>query len=277
MSIWDSLENIRDVKKKQPTVLTIMGLQGVGKTMLGATFPNPVFIQVEAGTETLEQEWRSVDNVYRWPKIRNSGELWAQLQALAYEPFPDDVSIKTVVIDTITMLDAMFLREMIEVNTKPNLAPPNLNTVLGGYGAGRKHLESLHYTVREWCEVINQERGLHVVFLGHAEPITVDLPDTPPFTKYSLSMEKASARPYLNQVHLVGFLRLKTLVSGVVTDERSGKITQKGKGSSAGERVLVTYAHAAYDTKNRYGITQDLPVSMGENPLYDYIPSLKQA
>jgi len=36
----------------------------------------------------------------------------------------------------------------------------------------------------------------------------------------------------------------------------------------------VTYATAANVSKNRYGITEDLVVELGKNPLEQYIPTL---
>jgi hypothetical protein len=63
----------------------------------------------------------------------------------------------------------------------------------------------------------------------------------------------------------VGYLKLETHTFG--DGERK-------KAISDGTRILVTYASAANISKNRYGISEDLLVVNGTNPLLNLIPSI---
>ena len=73
--------------------------------------------------------------------------------------------------------------------------------------------------------------------------------------------------PYIDDVDIVGFLKLETFTTG--DGERK-------KAISDGSRLLVTYATAANISKNRYNITEDLPVEIGKNPLSEFVLTLKE-
>ena len=79
-------------------------------------------------------------------------------------------------------------------------------------------------------------------------------------------MHDKSMPAYVDDVDLVGFLKLETFTTG--DGERK-------KAISDGTRVLIAYATAANVSKNRYGITEPLIVEAGKNPLVDYISVLK--
>jgi len=87
-----------------------------------------------------------------------------------------------------------------------------------------------------------------------------------PYMSYTLRLNKRSMPSYVDDVDVVGFLRLETFVKGG-EDERKVAI-------SDGSRELVCYATAENVSKNRYGIKDPIPVKLGENPLAKYIPIL---
>jgi hypothetical protein len=64
---------------------------------------------------------------------------------------------------------------------------------------------------------------------------------------------------------MVGYLKLETHTLG--DGERK-------KAISDGTRVLVTYTAASQVSKNRYGITDDIEVTEGVNPLIGHISTL---
>ncbi len=136
---------------------------------------------------------------------------------------------------------------------------------MGGYGAGWMAVGGLHQRVRKACGILNEKRGMHIVFIAHADTETVELPDEDPYTRYSMRLNKRSVAPYVDDSDVVGFLKLQTFTRG--DGERK-------KAISDGTRLLVTYAAAANVSKNRYGITEDIEVVPGTNPLTQFIPTL---
>jgi len=238
-----------------PIICTITGDAGVGKTRLAATFPDPIFIRAEDGMQSIPMDVRP-DAL---PLISSVDDLWGQLKALVRE----DHSYRTCVIDSVTKLEALFIDHVVATDDK---RPKSINQALGGYGAGLQAVGALHQRVRQAARLMREQRGMNVVFIAHADTTTIELPDADPFTRYDLRLGKRSMQPYVDDVDLVGFMKLETFTKG--DGERK-------KAVSDGTRLLVTYTTAANISKNRYGITEDLVVTEGENPLVPYVPALR--
>lgn len=235
-------------------IATITGDAGVGKTRLAATFPKPVFIRSEDGMQSIPASERP-DAL---PVVTGPDGLWEQFTALINE----EHDYQTVVLDSVTALERMFISNVVETDPK---MPKSINQALGGYGAGLQAVAAMHQRVRKAAGMLNA-KGIHVVFIAHADTTTVEPPDGDPYTRYDLRLGKRSVAPYVDDVDLVGYLKLETHTMG------DG---EKKKAISDGTRILTTYTTAANVSKNRYSITEDLIVPEGQNPLVNYIPTLK--
>lgn len=240
----------------RPLIATITGDAGIGKTRLASTFPNAVFIRSEDGMQSIP----SNDRPDALPLLTSPDELWEQLTALINE----EHDYKTVVIDSVTALERMFLQHVVENDPKK---PKSINQALGGYGAGLQAVAAMHQRVRKAAGILNAKRGMHVVFIAHADTVTIEPPDQDPYTRYDLRLGKRSVAPYTDDVDLVGYLKLETHTMG--DGERK-------KAISDGTRLLVAYTTASNVSKNRFHITDDLPVAEGENPLAAYVPTLEE-
>ncbi len=238
----------------RPVVVTILGDAGMGKTSLAASFPKPVFVRAEDGLQAVPADIRP-DAL---PVLQSVDDLWEQLQALIVE----EHDYKTVVIDSVTALERLFIQHVIDSDPKK---PKSINQANGGYGAGSSAVATLHQRVRKAAGILNERKGMHVVFIAHAETETLELPDQDPYTRYSLRLGKKSVAPYVDDCDVVGFIRLRTFTMG--DGERK-------KAISDGTRELVCHATASNVSKNRYGITEPLEVSAGSNPLTSFIRSL---
>lgn len=234
-------------------IATITGDAGVGKTTLACTFPNPIVIRVEDGLQSIPQK----DRPDAFPILQGVEELWGQLSALINEKH----DYKTVIIDSVTKLDRMFIDYVVDSDPKK---PKSINQALGGYGAGLMAVGGMHQRVRKAAELLNT-KGINVIFIAHADTVTVELPDEDPYTRYDLRLGKKSIAPYVDDVDMVCFLKLETYTTG--DGERK-------KAISDGTRVAITYTSAANVSKNRFGITQPLVVPQGQNPFKQYIKFL---
>jgi len=252
MSILDTITKPLD---RMP-IITITGEAGLGKTSLAATFPNPIFIRAEDGLQAIPIEHRP-DAL---PVIESVDQLWEQLSAL----INDNHDYKTVVFDSVSQLETLFGEYIISSDPKK---PKSLAQANGGYGAGYLAVSRLHGKVRSAAKALN-DKGIAVVFIAHSDVITIEPPDNDPYSKYELRLHKKCVTHYVDNVDAVGFLKLETFTVG---DDN------KKKAVSTGKRVLVTYTTAANVSKNRYGITEDLPVAFGQNPLVDYVTTLKES
>ena len=240
--------------KQKALIATITGDAGMGKTSLAATFPNPIFIRAEDGMQSISEANRPD----AFPTIEKVKDLWDQLGALINEKH----DYKTVVIDSVTRLERLFIDDVVENDPKK---PKSINQALGGYGAGLGAVAGMHQRVRKAAELLKQ-KGINVIFIAHADTETIELPDEEPYTRYNLRLGKKSTAPYVDDVDLVGFIRLETFVMG--------EDGQRKRAMSDGTRVLITHATAANVSKNRFGIEEPLVVVKGENPLKKIIKGL---
>src|SRR5690625_1571536 len=153
----------------QAPVITIVGFPGVGKSTLGATFPNPIFVQAENATSVFETlpEDRQPAFFPELPapsakrNVRPSEVLLSDLRELVTA----EHDYKTVVIDAVTTLNMLFEQEVIEFD--PSDAANNIGEAAGGYGKGYLAVAALHAKVRNACEHLRR-RGITVVFLAHS-------------------------------------------------------------------------------------------------------------
>lgn len=251
MSILNSIGKPED----RAPIITIFGDSGMGKTTLGSRSPKPIVIRAEDGLQSLPQKARPD----AFPVLTKVDDLWEQLTGLLKE----EHDYKTLIIDSVTALERLFVQHVIDSDPKK---PRSINQALGGYGAGLAAVASLHQRVRKACGALNERKGMNIVFLGHADTEVIEMPDSDPYTRYSLRLGKKSVAPYVDDSDVVGFIKLQTFTTGE---------GERKKAISDGTRVLVTYATANNVSKNRYNIKEDLPVELGKNPLVEFIPSLK--
>jgi len=241
----------------RPVIVTILGDAGMGKTSLAASFPNPIFIRAEDGLQAIPLETRP-DAL---PLLSGADDLWEQLQALITE----EHNYKTLVIDSVTALERMFIQYVIDSDPKK---PKSINQAMGGYGAGLSAVATMHQRVRKAAGILNERKGMHVVFIAHAETETVELPDQDAYTRYSLRLSKKSVAPYVDDTDVVGFIRLRTFTMG---DGERKKVI------SNGDRELICYATAASVSKNGYGITEPLDLEPDKNPLLAFMKAKRAA
>ena len=250
MSILSSIAKPDD----RSIICTITGDAGLGKTSLAATFPKPIFIRAEDGLQAIPTATRPD----AFPLLSNVDMLWEQLTALIKE----DHDYKTLVIDSVTQLDNLFTNHIVDTDPKK---PRTIAQALGGYGAGFQALSSLHGRVRKAAGILNETKGMNIVFIAHSETETIELPDQDPYTRYNIRMQKKSVSHFIDNVDMVAYLKLETHTFG--DGERK-------KAISDGTRILVSYATAANISKNRFGINEDIVVVNGINPLLNLIPSI---
>ena len=256
MSLLESIEKPKD----RPPIITLCGDSGQGKTRLAATFPNPIFIRAEDGMQSIPADQRpDAFPVLRGPSAHDVVDtLFEQMIAL----LRDKHDYQTLVIDSVTALDEIFTAATLEKDGKAK----TLATALGGFGAGVQYVTGLHQRVRKAAAMLNERRGMVVVFIAHADVETMRLPDQEDYQRWSLRLPPKSLPPYVDSPDIVGFIRQISFVKG-------GEGERK-RAVSSHERELIVHAGAAQISKNRYGITEPLDVPEGENPLLGLIPGL---
>jgi len=236
----------------RPVIMTVCGDAGTGKTSLAATFPNPIFVRAEDGMASIPTK----DRPDAFPLIHDAADIWPQLMAL----LNDEHDYKTLVIDSVSRMDEAFTREILEKDGRAK----TLSTALGGYGAGYQALAASHARVRKAAGLLNERRGMNIVFISHADIETMRLPDTDDYNRYSLRLNAKSLPSYIDDVDCVAFVRLVSALKGDDGDRK--------KVISDGTREIICHATAASVSKNRFGITEPLEFEPGINPFLGLMP-----
>lgn len=234
--------------EREPLVATIVGSAGSGKTSLAATFPKPILIRTQG--EALPRDLQKEQMPDSMPELNAAVEVWDILKAL----LNDEHDYKTLIIDSVTGLEQLFAQEVLASDPKAR----GINQALGGYGAGPAAVMASHMRVRKAVEFLRKRRGMHTIFVAHADIGRIDPPDSDGYNQYTLRLPGKSMAPYVDNTDLVGFLKQGSVLRG----EDGNK-----KAISTGERVLVTYLTPASVAKNRFGIDDDIIVEKGINPL----------
>lgn len=262
----------------KPPMLTIVGTPGVGKSTLGALFPSPVFIQAEDGSSVFDS-WPEDQQPTVFPplpraskanKVSTLEALKDQLRALIQQ----EHSFKTLVVDSVTSLHALFEHEVADAYGVDNVAD-----AAGGFHKGYLVVKEYHQEIKTACDYLRDKKGMTIVFLAHAGVEKIkNRPDADEYSVYSLDMNKQSVSVYVALVDGVYYLRQDEFVKGVQTD-RKGQTTKLGKVVQTGERILVTSGDGRIgfvNAKSRYPMDAEVPVPHGENPLLQLIPYFKK-
>jgi phage nucleotide-binding protein len=245
------LKTLSKPSGQRPIIATLFGEGGMGKTTLAAMFPNPVFIRTEDGTASLAGN----DNVSLFPLATSTQDVLDAIEALATQKHDH----KTLVIDSITQLATMVEAEIVAADPKAK----SINQAGGGYGAGYSAAAEKHRQIRDWAGSLAYEKGLNIVFIGHADTEMLDLPDMDAFARYTVRMHRKSLPHYTDNVDLVGLIRLKTFVRGGDGDKK--------RAISTGEREIICHPQASSVTKNRFNVSEPLDFTFDRNPFADFV------
>ena len=244
------LSTVAKPKKRAP-IITIGGDAGTGKSSLAASFPNPIYIRAEDGIGRIA---RGIETPDAFPAIDKADDLWPQLIALLNE----DHDYKTLVIDSVTKLEEIFIRSILDSDGRAK----GINQALGGYGNGPSAVAAMHGRVRKAAGLLNERKNMNIVFIGHADLESMRLPDVDDYMRYSLRLMPKSIAPYVDDVDFVGFVRLVSALRGDDGDRK--------KVISNGDREIVCHATAASVSKNGLGITEPVDFPIGANPILEY-------
>jgi len=258
----------------KPPQITLVGTPGVGKSTLGALFPNPIVVQAEDGSSVYDS-WPEEEKPTVFPalprsdaknKISTKAALLDQLRALATQ----EHGYKTLVIDSVTSLHSLFEHEVSDFYGVDNVAD-----AAGGFHKGYLVVKEYHQEIKTACDYLRDKKGMAIVFLAHTSVEKIkNRPDSEEYSVYGLDMHKASSPVYINLVDAVMYLRQEEFIKGGATD-RKGNVTKLGKIVQTGDRILVTSGDGRQGyvaAKSRYAMDSEVPVPIGENPLLSLIP-----
>ena len=219
--------------------VVIYGPEGIGKSTFASQFPDPVFIDTEGSTNSMD--------VARLPKPTSWQILLEEIQYV--KTYPE--VCKTLVIDTVDWAESMCIQSICDKHQKSGIED-------FGYGNGYVYTkEEIGRFLNKLSEVV--EVGVNVVLTAHAQIRKFEQPDEMgAYDRWELKLGKKTSSqtsPLIKEwADMLLFANYKTF--SIAIDDKGQKRKAQG-----GERVMYTSHHACWDAKNRYGLPEQVPFS----------------
>ena len=219
--------------------VVIYGPEGIGKSTFASQFPDPVFIDTEGSTNSMD--------VARLPKPTSWQMILDEIEYVRTHK----EACKTLVIDTIDWAESMCIRHICDKHRKSGIED-------FGYGNGYVYVkEEMGRFLNKLSDLV--EIGVNVVLTAHAQIRKFEQPDEMgAYDRWELKLGKKTASqtsPLIKEwADMLLFANYK--VFSVAVDDKGQKRKAQG-----GERVMYTSHHACWDAKNRYGLPDEMPFS----------------
>lgn len=221
-----------------PLRVLCYGVEGVGKSTLGADSPTPVFLGAEDGTAHLD--------VSRLPQPETWRDVLDAVALLTRETH----DFKTLVIDSLDWVEPLIHRFVCDEAKVKSMEDVSY---------GKLYVAALE----QWRLLINAldrlrtAKRMHVVMVAHALVKGFKNPEGPDYERYQLKIHDKAAALLREWVDELLFARFEIF-------SLKGKGEMRAKGVSTGARVVQTIRAAAYDAKTRHGLRDGMPLSWAE-------------
>jgi len=238
------LTKVQRGRVARPPRILVYGTEGIGKSTFGSQAPNPVFIPTEDGLDGID--------CAKFPLATSYEDVASALTELKTQPH----DFETIVIDSLDWLERLIWDRVCQ-----EAGARSIEKVDGGYGKGYM------YALTHWLEVVDQlnslrnDRGMVVLLIAHAKVERFEDPEATAYDRYTPRLHKYAAslitewcdavlfatRRMRTQTEDAGFGRKRTIAHAI--------------GKDGGDRILRCVGGPSCVAKNRYGITEELPLS----------------
>ena len=239
------LENITRGRESKPPRLFVYGQEGVGKSTLGASAPNPVFVQTEDGLGEIDTA--------KFPLAKNLDDALKNLAALRDEPH----DFQTVVLDS-----ADWLERLIWDRVCQDFGVRSIEKADGGYGKGYVHALTYWRQIVSLLNDLRNVRGMIVIVIAHSKVERFEDPENAAYDRYTPRLHKLATSLLCEWADAVLFATKRFRVQKEQgTGFQGDRAIATAIGADGGERVLRTVGSPACIAKNRFNLPGEIPLS----------------
>ncbi|MBQ7731693.1 MAG: ATP-binding protein, partial [Lentisphaeria bacterium] len=190
------LENIQTGRENKPPRIMVYGQEGVGKSTLGASAPDPIFIQTEDGLGEID--------TCKFPLAGTLSDVLAELTALRDE----EHNFRTVVVDSLDWLERLIFDEVCK-----EFGVRSIEKADGGFGKG--YVDALvHWRkVLALLDDLRNKRGMMIILLAHAKVERFEDPENTAYDRYAPRLHKHAASLISEWVDAVLFATKRLRIS----------------------------------------------------------------
>ena len=238
------LDSIQHGTQQLPPRILVYGTEKVGKSTFAASAPSPIFIDIEDGLTQIRTS--------KFPKATSLDDVTAAIETLEHE----EHDFSTLVIDSVDWLENLIFEKMcLEHGVE------SITQIGGGYAAWKNFYPKYWNTILRSLDRIRNERGLAIVLVAHAKVEKFEDPESQPYDRYSPRLEKSAAAMLCEWCDAVLFAQFRIRTESKDLGFKKTRTIAKAVGAGGGERVIRTVGGPACVAGNRFGLSDDLPLS----------------
>jgi hypothetical protein len=238
------LDKIQRGRQHMPPRVLLYGTEGIGKSTFGSQAPRPIFIQTEDGLNEIETD--------KFPLATSYEQVVAALTDLRNEQH----DYETVVIDSLDWLERLVFDKLCA-----EYGVPSIEQVAGGYSKGYTLALSYWREIIAHLNALRNTRGMVVLLIAHSKVERFEDPEAPPYDRYSPRLHKHAAALVSEWCDAVLFATRKMRTQSEEAGFGRKRTTAHAIGKDGGERIIRCIGGPSCVAKNRYGITEELPLS----------------
>jgi hypothetical protein len=238
------LGKVQRGRTPKPPRLLVYGTEGIGKSTFAGQAPKPIYEQTKDGLDEI--------NCDKFPLAATYDDVAAALLELRTQQH----DYETVVIDSLDWLERLVWDKLCA-----QYGVNSIEKVDGGYARGYTHALTLWREIIDHLNVLRSARGMVVVLIAHSKVERFEDPESSPYDRYSPRLHKHAGALISEWCDAVLFATRKFRTASEDAGFGRKRTIAQAIGKDGGERVLRTVGGPSCVAKNRYGITDDLPLS----------------
>ena len=137
----------------------------------------------------------------------------------------------------------------------------SIEQVAGGYSKGYTLALTFWREIIEHLNALRNGRGMVVLLIAHSKIERFEDPESSPYDRYSPRLHKLAAALVSEWCDAVLFATRKIRTHSEDAGFNRKRTIAHAIGKGGGERILRTVGGPSCVAKNRYGITEELPLS----------------
>lgn len=239
-----SLASLNRLDTPKPPRIIIYGPHGIGKNTFLASAPKPVLIDIEGGHP-------AGSPLEAFPQAKTFQDVMDAMGAL----YAEDHDFETVGIDSLDWLEPLVWAETIRRNNVENPSKQWNSIEDAGYGKGYTATLDVWADYFEAIDALRNDKGMVVIQTAHAEVKRFENPETEPYDRYQIKLQKLASAKAQEHADMVLFANFKTSVTK--TDVGMKKVA---RGVGSGQRVIYTQERPSALAKNRHNLPPELPL-----------------
>jgi len=238
------LTKIQHGRQPMPPRIVLYGTEGIGKSTFASEAPDPVFVPTEDGLSEIDCD--------RFPLATTIEEVLAALSEL----HDGQHDYQSVVVDSLDWLERLIFDTLCR-----QFGVTCIEKVDGGYARGYTHA-LIHW--RQILDALNRlrvDRGMVVICIAHAKVEKFDDPESSAYDRYSPRLHKHASALVCEWSDAVLFAGRKVRTQSEDAGFNRKRTIAHAIGKDGGERTLRCVGGPSCIAKNRFGITDELPLS----------------